>query len=149
MTKVLGLLALVAIIATQSGCGILFGNVKPVDEKSDYYGIADLSRENTDWIKLDAGKIAKQDADSTPTEIGDVAYQSQKTAATISINSACREGRNVADQTLHAITDESLLGISNVTLREEKNYTQQGLPALETTILGKMNGEEVMLRTVV
>ena len=40
-------------VGTLSGCGVLIGNVKPVDEKSEAYGVMDLSKESPEWRKLD------------------------------------------------------------------------------------------------
>jgi hypothetical protein len=141
-----------------SGCGILIGNTKPVDQKSDSYGIAELSKENPDWQKLDPQRAGNgvdgEDADVTPTEVADVAYQSQKTSSVISLNSACRNGKEAPEgksvqEDLRSLTDVLLLGASDVTLRDERPLTLQSTPALQTTIQGKMNGEKVMIQTVV
>jgi hypothetical protein len=141
-----------------SGCGVLIGNTPPVDQKSDSYGIAELSKENADWTKLDpkqAGAGADvNDPGTTPTEVSDVAYQSKKTSSVISLNSACRpsnskpESKSV-EADLRSLTDVLLLGAHNVTLRDERPATVQGTPALQTTMRGSMNREEVMIRTVV
>src|SRR5262249_5978136 len=88
------------------------------------------------------------------TEVSDVAYQSKKTASVISLNSACRpsnikpENKSV-EADLRSLTDVLLLGAHDVTLRDEREATVQGTPALQTTMRGSMNGEEVMIRTVV
>jgi hypothetical protein len=141
-----------------SGCGVFIGNVKPEDSKSDAYGISDLSKDMpSDWIKLDPKKSNGNEAydpNTTPTEVSDVAYQSKKTSSVISINSACRANREApADKTvqqdLRDLTDILLLGGSDVTLRNENPVSLQGTPALETTILGKINQEKVEIRAVV
>src|SRR5689334_22833806 len=71
-----------------SSCSVLVGNVKPVDEKSENYGVADLSKENADWVRVEGEKSAK--SAETNTEVADVAFQSKQTASIISLNSACR-----------------------------------------------------------
>ena len=139
-------------VLSQSGCGVLVGNIKQVDEKSQSYGIADLSKMNPDWTKLDPksfGEInPQQDADTTSTEVSDVAFQSKNSASIISLNSACRTGKTYEDKDLRTLTNV-LLGASDVTLRDEKNLDISGAAGLQTTILGRINGEHVMLRTVV
>jgi hypothetical protein len=143
--------------ALGSGCGLLIGNIRPEDSKSGSYGIADLSSESPDWIRLDAKKSNGSEAydpNTTPTEVPDVAYQSKTTSSVISLNSACRAnrelspGKSVKDD-LRDLTDVLLLGASNVTLRNETSVTLQGMPGLETTILGVINGEKVEIRAVV
>jgi len=142
------------VLVTSSGCGLLLGNIKPVDEKSETYGVADLSKENpAEWTRLDPSATDKntpdaQAPDSRSSEISDVVYQSKKTAATISINSACRTG-DEAETDLRKISDLLFLGISDVTLRDEKPLQLQGTPALQTTLIGNLNHERVQIRTVV
>lgn len=144
-------LALALLSLTSAGCGILLGNVRPVDEKSESYGILDLSQDNKDWQKLDPADSnegsTREETELKPTEISDVAYQSKKTASIISLNSACRP--NQEKQDLREATSLLLLGINDVTLREEKGLKVQKYPGLETTIQGRLNNEDMKLRTVV
>lgn len=154
MFKISLLLLLTTVLGlSQAGCGILVGNVKPEDEKSESYGVADLSKTNSDWTKLDPksfGEISpQQDAATTSTEVSDVAFQSRSTASIISLNSACRNGNGYEDKDLRSLTSVLLLGASDVTHRDESDMSVSGTPGLQTTILGRINGEQVMLRTVV
>ncbi|MFL5814630.1 MAG: hypothetical protein ACJ763_13730 [Bdellovibrionia bacterium] len=144
--------------ASFSGCSVVVGNVKPIEEKSTEYGVMDLSHTNPDWQKLDPAKTAAQsesvkEQDVSPTEVTDVAYQSKSTASIISLDSACRLApdslRPGAERDLKTLTDLLLLGITDVTLREERGMEVQKTPALETTIIGKLNGEAMQIRTVV
>lgn len=139
------ILLLVAVLS-ETGCSLLIGNIKPVEEKSRSYHVLDLSREGGEWDKLE-NKDAKQDPKATDTS--DLAYQSKKNASIISLNSACRSSLEARDQDLKGFTDVLLLGISDITLREEKQITLQNAPALETTVRGQLGGEPIMLRTVV
>lgn len=146
------LLLLPLTLLLLSGCGVLVGNVRPMDQKSESYGVDDLSEKNPDWTKLDPQSVNStpqgQDPETTSTEVSDVTYQSKSTASIISLNSACRTGRD-ENKDLRTLTNVLLLGASDVTLRDEKPLTLQNTPALQTTLLGKINGERVMLRTVV
>lgn len=136
------------LLLTQAGCGLLIGSVKPVDEKSETYGVLDLSRENPDWVRLKETRKAEP-AETTEAEISDVSFQSKKTASIISLNSACRPTYETSEQDLKAFTNQLLLGISDITLRAEKYLTVQKTPALETTLQGTLNGESMVLKTVV
>lgn len=151
----LALIFISVSVSLLSGCGtgVLIGNVRPEDQKSESYGIMDLSKSNPDWVKLDPRSVdansSAQDAATKATEVADCAFQSKSTASIISLNSACREGKDYENKDLHTLTNVLLLGSSDVTLREEKEIPVSGSSALETTIEGKINGERVMLRTVV
>ncbi len=138
------------LLVFQNACGLLVGNIKPVDEKSDDYGVLDLSRDNSNWVKLDPKSISGREAKdegTSPTEISDVVFQSKQTASTISLNSACREGAQAKD--LRSITNLLFFGINDISVREEHELAHQGYPALETTLKGKLSREPVMLRTLV
>lgn len=152
MTKIhFGLLAFLCL--TQWGCSLLIGNIKPVEEKSTTYGIQDLSKVDPDWVKFNSTPKTSLEAGTpesgTPESgISDVAYQSKKNASIISINSACKNYPQ-KENTLKELTRELLLGISDITRLEERSLTVSDTPALETTLKGKIDHEEMMLRTVV
>ena len=130
------------IFFSLNGCGLLVGNVKPVDEKDEGYRTLDLTKENPDWIKLNS------DTSSTKDE-SDISYQSKKTATIISLNSACRKSNEDTDNDLNHFTKLLLLGISDISEKTEKPLTVANTPALETTVQGKMGDEVMRLRTVV
>jgi hypothetical protein len=140
-----------ALALLQTGCAVLIGSIKPVEEKSESYGIADLSKEGPGWVKLDAAaeSNASKTPEVTPTEVSDVAYQSKKTASIISLDSACRKSSASPDHDLKSFTNQLLLGISNIAQRNEAAVIVQNTPALETTVTGRVNADPVMLRTVV
>ena len=138
------LFAFVVLTSASSGCGLLLGNIKPADEKSEGYGIMDLAQRNPDWKKLPSSKEATNDAAAS-----DVAYQSATTSSVISLNSACRPTIATEERDLKAYTDQLFLGIREVTHREEKSSVVQGVPALETTLTGKVDGEMTEIRSVV
>jgi hypothetical protein len=145
---------LLSIMLLQSGCSLFFGSVKPVEEKSDAYGIMDLSKINSDWTRLDpkstSDQATNQDAPPPESGISDVVFQSKSSASIISINSACKNYKKGEEkQDLQALTNELLLGISDILLREEAKVIIEGTPALQTTVEGKLNRENMMLRTVV
>lgn len=136
-------------------CSTLVGNVKPVDEKSTSYWVTDLSAEAPrTWMKLDskavaeAGEAVNPESEAFSNEVSDLAFQSKKTAAIISLNSACRKGRE--DQVnLQTFSHELILGIHSVKDRDEKPIEVAGQKALQATVEGRMAGEETKIRTVV
>lgn len=139
-------------LALINGCSVFLGNVKPADDKSDSYGVMDLSKENPDWVKLDpvAEGEDKKNPAATQTGVPDVAFQSKATGSVISLDSACREtSEGEKQKQLREITNLLFLGISDITLSDEVNLTIQGAPALQTTVQGKLNGDDTKLRSVV
>jgi hypothetical protein len=152
------LVSTLVLALVSSACSVVVGNVKPLEEKSTEYGVMDLSKSNSDWLKLDPKKTAAQsesikEQDVSPTEVSDVAFQSKSTASIISLDSACRNldstTNTSVNRDLRTLTDLLLLGITDVTLRTERGMEVQKTPALETTIQGKLNGEPMQIRTVV
>lgn len=147
------LASLSLLLLSFTGCGVLVGNVKPFDQKSEAYGVVDLSKNSPDWTRLDPKSIGNnpigEDSGTTSTEVADVAYQSKSTASIISLDSACGAGSANQERSLKSLTDTLLLGTSNVTLRDERPLRVEDTPALQTTIQGMIGGESVKLRTVV
>jgi hypothetical protein len=142
------------LLATGPGCGLLIGNIKPVDEKSDHYGVAELDKENPKvWTKLTPAQEGadSHDPETTTTEVPDVAFQSSRTAAVVSINSSCRPTTDTeaAQSDLRVLANQLTYGITDISHRTERNLTVQSLPALETALQGRMNGNEISLKAVV
>jgi hypothetical protein len=144
------LLALGVLTLSASGCGVLLGNIKPVDEKSETYRVLNLSESNPDWKKLEPVQISAKSPDGDPTratDSTDLAYQSKQTASIISLNSACRPGDSTGS--LRDVSQLLFLGLTDVVEREEKQLELEKLPALQTTVQGRLNQEPVKLRAVV
>lgn len=142
----LGLLIILLIL--QSGCSVLIGNVRPVDQKSTQYGILDLSKNSSDWKRMGVEEI-KEDGSAPESGISDQSFQSKKTGATISINSTCKSYSTENTRNLKTLTRELLLGISDIEYQKEESIDIPGGEALQTTVQGQINQEKVMIRTVV
>ncbi|MCM0605693.1 MAG: hypothetical protein KA715_06345 [Xanthomonadaceae bacterium] len=141
-----------AVLFSVSACGILIGNVKPVAEKSETYGILDLTNEDPDWSRVDSVQPQQLESDAKDDgSITDVSFQSKKTASTITLNSTCRDSLRLRSQSLSSYTKSLFLGLSNIDYKEEKEtlMIKRGVPALQTTVRGKLNNEPVMLRAIV
>ncbi len=144
----------VSILALSS-CSTLVGSVKPIDEKSTAYGVLDLSKESPSvWVRLTDAELRPKDAQigtnkkAFSSEITDVAYQSKKTAAIISLNSSCREGRGSVED-LEPYLKELLLGMYEISERTETSRQLSGVDALESTVAGKMTGQSTKINAVV
>lgn len=138
-------LFLAFLCLSQSACGLLIGSVKPVAEKSDDYRALDLSDESEDWKRLEQQNAAENPDDDNSSP--DLTYQSDKTASIISMNSVCRksnEGKN-----LREVSQQLVLGFTEITHSNERQIQVDGTPALETTFQGTLNGGVTRVRTVV
>ncbi|MBC7387212.1 MAG: hypothetical protein H7301_13755 [Cryobacterium sp.] len=138
-----------------SGCSTLVGSVKPVDEKSEHYGVLDLAKEQPAvWKKLNDQQLQPRDAqigtnkDAFSSEVTDFAFQSVKTAAIISLNSSCRKGRGRITE-LKPYLRELFLGMTDKSEQEQIETTVDNTPALERTVEGRMAGEETKIRAFV
>lgn len=146
--------SLVFLTMTTSGCSVLVGNVKPVDEKSERYTVIDVERSNADWKRLPS-QSSQEDAAPSEGSNTDIAYQSSKTASIISLNSSCRKSNLRKDLNLKDYSKVLLLGLTEINDYQEKEVQLAGLPAFETTTDGKMpldqtdRLEKVRLKTIV
>jgi hypothetical protein len=127
-----------------TSCSVLVGNIKPIAEHSESYQIKDLASENSkEWMKLPS---SSNDPD---TATSDASYQSKQTASIISVNSACRPSNEENDRDLRYFTNLLLLGVTDITYKNEAQLQLPQAPALETTIQGKLSNEITKMRTVV
>lgn len=143
-TPLVLIIFLISLGISSSGCGVLIGNVKPVSEKSEDYSAMDLSQKRPKWKRLPSAV-----SDEEGTRTSDASYQSTETASVISLNSSCRASLLEDARDLRSFTDLLLLGISDVRDREERQLKLQKQDALQTTLTGKMNGQDIRLRAIV
>lgn len=123
-----------------SGCAVLLGNVKTVDQHSKAYRVMRLNETNPDWKLLEP-------ANDVTSDSSELTYQSNRTASIISLNSTCRK-RNT-EEDLKRISRLLFLGITEITESQERELTVDTAPALETTVSGRLNRERVKIRAVV
>jgi hypothetical protein len=142
------------MLLTFSACSTLVGSVKPVDEKSTAYGVANLAKDNPDvWVRLGDAELRPKDAQigsdkAFSSEITDVAYQSKRTSAIISLNSSCRDGRETIPDVAPYLR-ELLLGMTDVSERTENSREIAGADARESTVAGNMAGQATKIRALV
>lgn len=136
-------------------CSTLVGTVKPVDEKSEHYGVLDLAKESPKiWKKLDAAQLIPKDAqigankDAFTSEVTDFAFQSQGNASIVSLNSSCRKGRGEV-RDLMPFLRELFLGMTDFDEEEPKSIQIAGVPALGKTLDGRMAGERTKIKAFV
>jgi hypothetical protein len=134
-----------------SGCGILLGNQRPVAERSETYQVADLTKNNPKWVRIEGAGHGDMDAEEAEdkADLSDIAYRSTETESVIALNSACRPSYALKDKDLHLFTNQLLMGFSSISSRTEEPVTLSGTPALETTLEGSYSGQKVKTRVVV
>jgi hypothetical protein len=117
-----------------NGCSVLVGQVKPVDEKASEEAIInkvpDLASIDPDWKKIVLAATF-----STSEDTPDAAWQSQKTAAVISINSACSQ-LNDERSSVAYVTTSLLSQWRHLKIIHQADTKLSGYPALETTAEG-------------
>jgi hypothetical protein len=134
---------------TSSSCGILIGSQKPVTEHSRHFTIVPPSKNDPDWTPIVDAPKAEADDDGADPDHSEFAWQSKKTAATISLNSACRERFKKDETDLQEFTGQLLLGISDIRDRTERAITVSSLPAIETTLTGRVEERLTRIQVVV
>jgi hypothetical protein len=137
---------MIALGLTLGSCSLFFGNIKPIEEKSQQYHIQDLSLKNRQWKALNP----KAEGENSDAVRSDMAFESKRTASVASINSVCRSIDPLdKKKTLKELTQELLLGIVDIKIKKEENIQIADVPALMSLFQGKLDGEAVQLKTVV
>ena len=117
-----GVVLLIIASASQSSCvSLLFG---PPNVKSGQYALITLPKP---WTKIDPGTA-------------DTAYQNQSDRATISLNSVCHQYQ---DQSLDELAAGLQLGLTDFHVHNVEKHAVDGLPALRTTLSGRVDDAEV------
>ena len=88
-----------------NGCSVLVGQVKPVEEKAPAPKMIPVEQLSPSWKPLELHSATSGDH---PDDIPDSAWQSTKSAAVISLNSACRQYHD-EDMELKEFTSNLLL----------------------------------------
>ena len=137
------------MLCAAPGCSVLVGNVKPVEERDTTYQVLRLSTEvPAEWKLLDRTQ------GRTPDE-SDLAFQSRKTGAIISLNSVCRSSYlpKGGIDSLRQFSRQLLLGSFDQVLTQAEMPRQvDGIEALETRMTGTVpegKGEKAQIRVVV
>jgi hypothetical protein len=124
-----------------SGCSVLFGQVKPIEEKSVNPVTRNRPDEAAGWIRLETVSSAQ-----THTDIPDAAWQSPTSSAVISINSVCRAS---GGEDLLGVTRSLLSQWDRLEVHSEKSVKAGGFPALETTASGAYSGQRRKFRILI
>ena len=137
------LLGSCAFVIFLNGCSVLVGQVQPVEEHATKSHYTDVSVLSPNWKKLDIPAHTKSEDD-----VPDAAWQSETTAAVISLNSACRQNPDEHID-LKEVTGILLSQWDNLKILSETNVTVSKQTALETEAEGKYLGRDRKFKTVV
>ena len=120
-----------------NGCSILIGQVKPVEEKAVEPNLVEVHQLDPNWKKLEV-KSEHQGTKEENEDIPDAAWQSTKTAAVISLNSACRQTHAEADgaNDLREMTETITSPWSNLKILSQDETLLSGFPSLQTIAEG-------------
>ena len=133
-------------LSSLTGCSLshlLVGDISPVDQKSDKILVVPVETLDHNWKRINS------ETPETVTETPDRAWQSTKTAAIISLNSACRKNNSDHDQNLKEITTDMLNQWEITGTKTEREITISGFAALETTAEGMFFSKKRKFQTIV
>lgn len=121
----------------------MVGQVKPLEEKAPKVPFTDVSTLSPVWRRIDIPAKVKNEED-----IPDAAWQSNATAAVISLNSACRQ---IPDEhvDLKEVTQVLLSQWDGLSVIQQSERPLSTFPSLETVAEGKYLGRERKFKTVV
>lgn len=128
-----------------NACSVLVGQVKPVEEKASATQLTPIDHISPNWKQLELhSAVSNEGADDIP----DSAWQSTRSAAVISLNSACRQNRDESSE-LKDFTSNLLSQWRNLKIESQNNIIVSGKPALETTAEGIYLNRHRKFQTVV
>jgi hypothetical protein len=129
-TLTLSYFKLLTALMILNGCSVLVGQVKPVEEKAPSSPMIPVHELSPEWKALQVESHSQ-----TGDDIPDASWQSKKTAAVISLNSACRQ--NVDEEgDLKSITTNLLSAWRSLKIENQKEIIVSNYTALETTAQG-------------
>ena len=138
-------------LLTTSGCSVsklLVGQVDPVDQKSSTIQVTPVETIDSNWKRIEI-----TDTTIATNASPDRAWQSTKTASVISLNSACRQSndgaQNYNEMNLKDITADLLSQWRGLEHKTERDFILSGFPALETTADGLYVDRKRKFQTVV
>lgn len=120
-----------------SGCALLFPD-RTAPKSSSYK----ITPPGDPWTKLAVTK----DPETIETMRADLAYENPESGAIISLNSLCRKYSNAS---LEILTDNLVRGISGRKLSSRKTLPVDQAEAMDSVFVGKMDGVDLQIRTVV
>lgn len=128
-------------LSLQTGCSVsklLVGQVDPVDQKSSSIQIVAVETIDPHWKRVDIS--GNSSSTSGVNDMPDRAWQSTKTASVISLNSACRQindgAQNYSEMEPKDITSDLLSQWRDLEDKQERQFLVSGFPAYETTAEG-------------
>ena len=124
-------------------CSVLVGQVKPLEEKSVNTSTSQSQFSPAGWLRLD-----ENGSREVKTGLPDVAWQSQKTAAVISLNSVCRKTSG-GERDLKKVTQTLLSQWDNLRILSEKPLVFKSFPGQETTASGRYLGRDRKFQVLV
>ncbi len=137
-------------LATHTGCSVsklLVGQVDPVDLKSNSIQITPVELLDPHWKRIEVS------TDQTPNDTPDRAWQSAITTSVISLNSACRqindEAQNFSEMEPREITTDLLSQWRDLEHKTEREFMISGFPAFETTAEGIYYNRKRKFQTVI
>ena len=138
-------------LAMNTGCSVgklLVGQVDAVDQKSSSIQITALESIDPYWKRVEASESSLSSND-----LPDRAWQSTKTASVISLNSACRqsndEAQNFSEMGPKEITADLLSQWRDLEHKTEREFMLSGFPAFETTAEGIYFNRKRKFQTVI
>ena len=129
-----------------SGCSLFFGNIRPSEEKSSHYSVEELSKSTPGWRKL----LSPTEGETSDASHPDASYESEKSAAVISVTSGCRNQMEAHHpKSLTEQTRGLLFGISKVNFESVSKIEIDHTDALWSKVTGELNGEPVKFEIIV
>jgi len=146
-SSVLWLACLLApVTSVFSGCSVLVGNVRPVEEQS--VGKLTQTALGPPWIEVSLANTKAQPS-LEASDLPDLSYQNQQTGSTLAFTSGCRKTYSSQPPSLRAVAQSLGGGLTKIQTRRQIDTDTRGSPSLLTTLEGTASGEEIVIHNVI
>ncbi len=139
------LLLLLTLPAT--GCSVLLGNIRPVEERAALPAEANAPNLLPQpWLGVtNQGEGRTETPKPTEPEFN---FQNQETGSTIAYTSGCRHSYLTSTPQLRRIAEALGSGLTQIERRQQSEILISGIPALQTTLSGRAAGSAVVIHNV-
>ncbi len=148
-------LAIFMTATALSGCSVLIGNVRPVEEpaplhESESKATGSMSPLAAPWKSLELPTSRKERGSAQAGSIvPGLSFQNGETGSTLAYTSGCRKSYQKGAPALRRVAQSLGSGLSRIQKQEHIDTMVAGIPALRSLVHGWAAGSQVVIESII